>query len=86
MQAPSGMIDIPGNTVVKLFAMIDELSRETGNAPHYLRVYFETQYGPVIQGEHGPMPKPMSAYSREEASAMIERVYKEAGEMEVSLS
>lgn len=65
----------------KLFAMLNELANESGNESGYLRAYFEHEHGPTIVGTSGnAYPKPMSEYSREEASVMIEHVIRVAAE------
>ena len=69
----------------KLFAILDELADMSGNEPVYLRADFEKHYGPSVDGKSGPLPKPMSQYTKAEATAMIERVIQVAAEQGYTL-
>lgn len=64
----------------RLFGLIYDLALRSGSEPPYLRAYFENQFGPTLDNGDGALPKPMSDYSKDEASAMIERVIQVAAD------
>ncbi len=76
---------------LKMFAMVGEIANELGYEREELRQIVKQKYGPkvAVQMRNGGVveyPKSMSKYSREEASAMIERLFQLAAETNVGLS